>query len=105
MSSLIGSFLGGMLNLLTSLYQNLIYGLVGPISNLLPSGIQDILGTISNLFDLISGFLGYFMTLLPPIFRHYVIIMFVFYVTAWPIKITIEGVSRGFKLIQKIKFW
>lgn len=101
--------INAIINGIFSLTQTVVYTVTAPISSLLspivPDGLEQVVGTIPSLLNYVSNILGYFLSLLPPLFRIFLGALLTFYVVAWPVSFAIENIDRALKLIQKLKFW
>lgn len=101
--------INAIINGIFNLTQSFVYTITQPIYSLLspivPDGLEQVIATIPSLLNYVSSILGYFLSLLPPLFRIFLGALLTFYVVAWPISFAIENVDRALKLIQKLKFW
>lgn len=101
--------INAIINGIFNLTQSFVYTITAPINALLvpivPTGLQQVVATIPSLLNYVSNILGYFLSLLPPLFRIFLGVLLTFYVVAWPVSFAIENIDRALKLIQKLKFW
>lgn len=80
-----------------------------PINLLFTNLFPDMSLSISNFTSFcntyISGTIGYFISILPPIFRNLLVIWFTFVISYYTIYFTYTAIVKIFGIIQKIKFW
>lgn len=102
---MINAILKGLLKIITTLLDTLLY----PINVLFANVFPDMTSAIQTFTQFINSYVGnnltWFFNLFPPIFRSLLVLWFTFLISYYTIRFTYITAIKIFNIIQKIKFW
>lgn len=102
---MIKGILNGILKMIISILNIFLIPVNALFENLFPDMSNSINTFTSFVNQYVGGFLSYFFSILPPIFRNVLVIWLTFVVGYYTIYYTYLGIIKIFNIIQKIKFW
>lgn len=102
---MIKAIINGILNILMKVIDIVLTPLNLLFENLFPSA-SDLIGTFNTFVSTyIGGSLSFFFSLLPPLFRHLIVLFLTFTIAYYGVYYTYIGIKKIFDIIQKIKLW
>ena len=105
MDNLVSVLLQGILNIITSVLDVLLYPINLLFANIFPDMTDALFIFTGFLNNYVGSNLAWFFSLLPPNFRSLLILWFTFVIAYYSIYYTYRISIRVFSLIQKLKFW
>lgn len=101
-----------MINALLSGILTFIYNVgnvfTAPINAIISTAFPDLsnfLGTITNVLNMISGVLAWFINLIPPVTRALILLILNFWILATPIRVAVWNISFGLDFIKRINIF
>lgn len=101
---MISGFLSGIIEFIGGLGSIYFAPIDAIITNYLPS-VADFLNVITNVLNMVTGVIAWFINLIPPVTRGVILFIISFWVTIWPLRIAVWNISFGLNFIKRINIF